>query len=112
MCSFGAVPGPGVDPPPPRPLPAAFTPRFCASCRGMRSLSFRGAPPTLPMDLRPGATYSSASASVCAERLVDPRLDLADHQFHLANRRLVRRVADLERKAHMLGPGRVDLGDE
>src|SRR3989442_14982048 len=46
------------------------------------------------------------------ERLFDPRFDLADHQFHRAHRRRVRRVADLERKAHMYGLGRADLGDE
>ena len=46
------------------------------------------------------------------ERLFDPRLDLADHQFHRAHRRRVQGVADLERKAHMHGLGRADLGDE
>src|SRR5215204_307628 len=46
------------------------------------------------------------------ERAFDARLDLADHQLHRAHRGLVRRVPDLERKAHMHRAGGLDLGEE
>src|SRR5437773_3829633 len=58
----------------------------------------------------PAGGYGRMSSAL--ERLFDPGFDLADHQLHRAHRRLVRRVADLEREAHMHGLGRADLGYE
>ena len=51
-------------------------------------------------------------AAELAERPFDPGPDLAHHQLHGADRRLMRGRTDFEREAHVHRMGRTDLADQ